>query len=447
MVQIKSLINLFRHKVIADFTILAVGQYGGMVINIGFSLVLARLLAPADFGLIASAMFLLNMFNWVSEWGWESALMAHKQVDLDQAASTHFFVRFVLGAIPVLLVPFFATVFEKMLPSYAPGLLFFLALAYWIEKVGLTYKTVLERHSLLKSLALFEFISASLGIAAAVVAAFNGFGVFSLAIQRLVEKSIVLIGYIWASPWKFGFSFRWSIVKMFFVTFGVASWVGGLFNLAIYEYFMPFLIGSFAGMHQAGLFAKAFSLATFPLMLTAVCNRLLSPLYTQHQFCVPILRRCFVHVQTYKVFVLLPLQFFLAILAPTWIPMVFGGHWAEMVIVYQIMTFYGLVRAFFDDVPPLVSLGFKKPWELTKNQIVQSVLTVVVGPVAVLSFGACGGAFTMSFSMLVAAVLFWKVALYRIKCSPIKLFILARSAVMRPGGVKWKEYIQSTVND
>ncbi|MFC1854315.1 oligosaccharide flippase family protein [Candidatus Dependentiae bacterium] len=433
------LVDIFKAKVATDFIFLAAGQYGGMVLSIGFSLILARLLSPSDFGLVASSLFILNFFNWISEWGWESALMAHKQIDLSEAASTHFFVRFFLGALPLCCVSVFF-----FLPSFfgskSISLIVLLALSFWLEKIGLTYKTILERHSLLKSLAFFEFFSSSTGLVAAVLAAFCGFGVFSLAVQRLVEKLILLIGYFWASPWKFGLKFRWKIVKTFFVTFGVASWIGGVFNLAIYEYFMPFLIGGMAGMHQAGLYAKAFSLATFPLMLTAICNRITSPIYTKNQFLTPRLRRCFVKVQTYKVFALLPMQIILAVSASFWIPMVLGDHWREMVSVYRIMTFYGLFRAFFDDVPPVISLGFKDPWALTWNQVIQSIIVVSIGPIAVSVFGASGGALSMSFAMLLASVFFWHTALSRLNCSGVKFLAIARSALMSLGGLKWIDH-------
>ena len=296
----------------------------------------------------------------------------------------------------------------------------------------MTYKTILERNSLLKSIAFFEFFSSVVSFVVAFVAAWNGFGALSLALQRLVERLLLLVGYVWASPWKFGLNFRWSVFKTFFKTFGVASWVGGVFGLAIYD-FMPFLLSRLVGMHQAGLYAKAFSLATFPLMLTVVFNRITTPLYTSSQFEVAKLRRYFVKAQVYKMVILFPLQLALVFSAPLWMIKIFGTQWTGLVVVYQVMACYGLARAFFDDVPSLLALGFKNPWELTKNQVFQSIFILIFSPIAVIKFGALGAAAIMSLSMLLCTLIFWRVVFGAVRCTKKRFLALARSALLRPG--------------
>jgi teichuronic acid exporter len=424
---------LQKNKTLSDFVFLAFGQYGGMFCNIIFSIFLTRLLSPSDFGIIASLLFLLNFFNWICEWGWEQALMAHKEIPLETAASTHLLLRFFLGAIPFFTFNILLKLMgQEVLAPDKTLIILAIVLAYWVEKVGLTYKTILERNSLLKSIAFFEFFSSVASFAAAFIAAWYGFGALSLAVQRLVEKALLLTGYVWASPWKFGLNFEWSVLKIFFKTFGVASWVGGVFGLAIYD-FMPFLLGRLVGMHQAGLYAKAFSLATFPLMLTVVFNRITAPLYTKNQFEAAKLRRYFVKAQVYKMVILFPLQLALAICAPFWILTVFGTRWSELVVVYQVMACYGLARAFFDDVPPLIALGFKKPWELTKNQIFQSIFIIIFAPISVIKFGALGAAVVMSLSMILSVLFFWRVVFGFVRCTTKRFFALARSALLRPG--------------
>lgn len=407
--------NGAARSVITNFLFLAFSQYGSMVVNIAFSLWLTRLLRPEDFGLVAILLFYFNFSNWVAEWGWEQGILAHKEIELNKAASTHLFVRAAAGALPLLG---FGAVWliRGGLDSTTVGVTVLLALAHWCEKIGFTYRTILEREYRLKAMAVYEFSASVLSYFCAATAALLGAGVLSLGVQKLVEKSIMFVGYLRHSPWKWGTAVDFGVVKIIFSSFGIANWIGSVFSLVIYD-FMPFLIGFFSTKHQAGLYAKAFTMATFPLMLTAVCSRLVSPLYVQYQFNVPQLRAIFVKVQLFKILVLLPGQLLMSVTSSYWVPKLFGPAWIEMIPVYKVMTIYGLTRAFFDDVPPVLALGFKNPWALMRNQMVQAACVMVGAPLLVMQWYAFGGAVAMTSAMLFAAVLMWKRVMQQIECS------------------------------
>ncbi len=404
-----------REKMLKNFISLSIGQYGGMFCNIAFSIWLTRLLSPNEFGLLAIALFYLIFFNWIVEWGWEQGFMAHKEIPLQTAASTHFWIRFTLGSVPILTFLIGYPIIIKTSISQHLPLLFALSGIYWLEKVGLTYRTIIERSYKLDTLAGLEFCTIITSYVTAVIAAKYGFGVYSLVIQRLIEKGFVSIAYFFASPWKIGFDFKFSVVKIFFKSFGIATWLGGIFSLTIYD-FMPFLVGMLSSTHEAGIYAKAFSMATFPVMLTGIFGRLTVPLYTHYQFNIQEIRNLFVKTQAIKMILLLPTQLAMALYAQTWIPWLLGTKWLPMIPVYQMMTIYGIARAFFDDVPAIYLYGFKDPWKLTKNQILQSIIIIILGPIFVHYFQALGGAISMGCMLLSAAILFWRNVCITLEC-------------------------------
>ena len=124
--------------IIKNFISLCIGQYGGMFCNLSFSLLLTRLLAPQDFGLIASLLFYFIGFNWIVEWGWDQGFIAHKELDFNEAASTHLYLRGVLGLVPLVtfLIFFTVTDAQTMLTEHK-YLVLVLALIYWGEKIFL----------------------------------------------------------------------------------------------------------------------------------------------------------------------------------------------------------------------------------------------------------------------------------------------------------------------
>ncbi len=410
-----------RAKVVKNFISLSLGQYGGMLCNIGFSIWLTRILAPHDFGLLAIALFYFIFFNWIVEWGWEQGFMAHKEIPLNTAASTHFWIRCILGSVPLLTFSIGYPLLAKTAIAGHIPLLLQLAGIYWLEKIGLTYRTILERSYRLHTLASLEFCTVVSSYIVAIIAALNGFGVYSLVLQRFVEKGLISAAYFFVSPWKIGFDFDWNVAKIFFKTFGIATWLGGVFSLTIYD-FMPFLIGLLSTTDQAGLYAKAFSMATFPVMLTGIFGRLTVPLYTQYQFNVPEIRNIFVKTQAIKMILLLPTQLLMALYAHIWIPLLLGNKWLPMIPVYQIMTIYGIARAFFDDVPAVYLYGFKNPWKLTRSQILQSIVIMALGPALVYFFQAFGGAIAISCMLVIAATLFWKHVCKTLECNVYSFF-------------------------
>ena len=252
---------------------LLAGHYGSMACSVFFTFWLARLLDPSDFGRLAVGVFSLDIFNALTDWGWEQGILHAKQDALEQAYSTHLILRTVLGCIPLLFGFFLMIVRPFLFSSSVHHIALVLAGAFWVEKISLTYKTVLERSYKLHHLAVLETISLVASFCFAVVAVYSGLGVFALVLQRFLEKTFVLFGYIWVSPWRCGVAFDVAIFKTWVKSFGFATLAGGLLSLFLYD-FMGAFVGVQSGTYEGGLYARSFKMATLPLMITTVFNRL-----------------------------------------------------------------------------------------------------------------------------------------------------------------------------
>jgi O-antigen/teichoic acid export membrane protein len=106
-------------------------------------------------------------------------------------------------------------------------------------------------------------------------------------------------------------------------------------------------------------------------------------------------------------FLLIPMQFFLVCTSWWWIPKGLGSQWQQLIPIYNLMAVYGLARAFFDDVPNVLTYGFRNPWVLTQSQALQAFAIILIGFLIIPYYGAWGSAFTMSLSMLLALVYVW----------------------------------------
>jgi len=415
-----------RNQIINNFAWLLSSNIGSTLCNTIFSLWLARLLSPSDFGIIAISLFYFNCFNLIVNWGWRQGFMAHRDIDLNTAASTHFWIRFFLGGVPLAIILMGKPLVSVHILTTHYSVIVILSLVYWIERLGLTHRLVLEKTYQLRILAWLEGSATLLGYLLAIAAAKQGWGIYSLVVQSFVTKGFAAIGYVIASPWKIGFAFDKNVAKLFFRTFGYATWLSGVFGLMLYH-FMPFLIGMLSDTYQAGLYAKAFMIATFPLSITDIFERLTTPLYSAFQKSTVDLKNVFFKTQAFKLFLLVPAQVMMGITASTWVPFILGRQWVPMIPIYHALIIYGIFRAFFDDVPALFLYGFKSPWELTYNQIGQALFIVIIGPLFVFYHQAFGGACAIAIMMCLATTHFWMLVFKKIQSTPRDFLISCAS--------------------
>ena len=381
---------------------LMLSQYGALACNLAFSIWLTRLLSPSDYGLIASSLFVLAALDCLCEFGWDEALLSCKDLSFHRAASTHLWVRVVLGSVPLLLV--YAA--GQRLGAMQPVLLL-LAGSWWLEKIACTFKAATTRAHQLHKLAGVEFVLSVSSFVIAIVAALHGLGVYALVLQRFVSQGLLAVGYYLVSPWRGGWVFDPAIVRTFLQRFGAASWLSALAKLPLVD-FMPFVIGLLCSSHDAGLYAKAFTMGTFPMMLSGISERVTIPLYTDAQGDARKLKKIFTQTQALKALVLLPGQLLLVTTAAWWVPMLLGSTWQVVVPIYQVMALYGLCRSFYEDVPPLFIYGMRNPWEQLRLRLWQALFITLLGPLGVLAWGVQGGAAAMAVMALGGVVVLWR---------------------------------------
>lgn len=409
-----------------DLLALMIGNFSGTAFSVIFSILMTRFLLPSDYGFVASNLFIFTVFNWLSDWGLEQALLAWSESDFYKAAGVHLTIRFIFGSVPIIFLIglwFFGFCsFDRFF------ILFVLACSFFFQKIGFTFKTVLEKFGKLKALAGLEFAASTVAVFCAFCMAVRGFGTLSLAGQLFIERLILFFGYFFASDGKIGFCFDAKIARKFLTNFGIPLSLAATFGLAIYD-FMPFLIDKVSGVTQAGLYARSFSISTMPLMITGVFGRIANTIYAQNQFDKAALAKWFACLQTLKAIFIIPSQLFLIFTSPWWSNALFAGKWAGFWQVYAILAIYGLARSFYDDTTNLISIGLKKPWQFTRNQAVHFSLIMLMGPAFVFAGRACGGALAMAFSMSIVTVRFWRIIFKFLELNLNKFFNLARSTL------------------
>jgi O-antigen/teichoic acid export membrane protein len=179
----------------------ALASVGNVVLSFGVFLVLARLIGPAEFGMVAIAAVFIDILQIVARCGLPDAVVQRADCDEDFAA-TAFWVMLAAGALCtaslVALSAPIAWIFD--LPELRP-VLCALSACFVITAAGAIHEARLQRSFGFRKLALRALGSNILGGAAALALAFAGYGVWSLVVQRLVAATATTLLTWTASRW------------------------------------------------------------------------------------------------------------------------------------------------------------------------------------------------------------------------------------------------------
>jgi Membrane protein involved in the export of O-antigen and teichoic acid len=241
----------------------AVSQFSRVGLQLLGMLFLARLLGPADYGVMAMAMIVVNLANLLRDLGTSAAVVQRDELDED-AKATVFWLNFGVGLTLSALVAGLATLIGYIFVSpNLPKVLWLLALGFPITASSAVHQALLERQSQFKLLARVEILSSGTGLSAAILLAHFGFGVFCLPAQILTAVAL--------SSTQLWILSRWRPVRKFNVESckSLFSYSGNLTAFNLINYFArnadSIVVGKLLGAVQLGVYSQAYRVMLFPL--------------------------------------------------------------------------------------------------------------------------------------------------------------------------------------
>lgn len=367
----------------------AVRLGGAKVIFLARMLVLARLLSPEDFGLMAIALVGVEALLTCTEFGMVPALVQHPNANERQyrCAWTVGLTR-ALGVAVVLFVsaPAIAAAFAE--PRAVP-LLRVMALRPLIEAAASIRVAELIRDLKFKSLALLHLPDALVSAVASIALA-PAFGVWALPLGVLAGKGMyVAMSYVLA-PFAPRLAFDTSSA-LILVRFG--RWI---FLVAIVSFLsravLQAVIARQLGTAALGVYALAARLAFLPSEFASeFVGAVAFPLYVQLRGDAQRVARAFRSVLVGLAAVLMPMSALLVALAPSLVSDVLGARWDGTAPVIQWLVLGGLVGLLGDVLAPLFH-GSGRPERQAASEIVQSLFLIAGAWFLAGPFGLVGAA-------------------------------------------------------
>lgn len=317
-------------------------QFGSQAIGFTISLVLARLLLPEEFGIIALLTVFVALSNTIINSGLNQALIQQKEVDALDYASV-FYLNLILAGLMYgvlyLTAPLIADFYKE------PELILLtrvLGLGLFLSSFGIIQSTRLTRELDFKTQMLVALPSQLLAGLAGVVMAYNGYSYWSLVVQQLLSQALVSAQLWWHSGWVPGWQFSWGRLRSLF-RFGSRLMLSALLN-TIFENLYTVLIGRFFTTAEVGFYSRANSTKQLPVSsISSALNKVTFPVFSRIQDDDERLRGAYRRIMEQVLFWVAPLLIGAGILGEPLFRFLFTEKWLPAVPMFQVLCVTGIM--------------------------------------------------------------------------------------------------------
>lgn len=246
------------------------------------SIILARLLEPEQFGIIAMSMVFIHLSNSLADTGFTVGLVQQKETK-DITYSSIFYVNLAISLVLSLVIissaPMIAEYFEEPIIK---TMILFLAVIPPVTAIGKVQEAILIKEINFKSLTIRDITATLIGGVAGVIAAFSQFGVYSLVIQQ-ITISVAATFMLWrATKWFPKLEFSLVEVKKLF-SFSSYVFLDNILRQVFSKIDTLFIAKVFSPA-ILGFYSRAESLKAQVLSYTSTSlNKVLFPVFSQLQ--------------------------------------------------------------------------------------------------------------------------------------------------------------------
>lgn len=307
--------------------------------------ILARLLEPKDFGIMAAATLMLEIGRLVQEMGITSALVQRRS-DKERATHTAFWMTVASGAIVSLVVASVAPAIARIFDPRSLWVIWAITPVLFLKAIGIVPRGILNRAMEFRKQTIVNVSGRVIGGFAAVAAAMAGGAYWALVTYTVVSNVIGTVAVYAICPWRPRAIFDRSIAREIW-GYGWRVQLGHVLYF-VNTNFDYILLGALTDPRTLGFYVWAFSVgANIFSDINSVILQVTFPAFAHVQDNLELLRRGFVRSARLLAAILLPIVALVVGGGGVVLPGVFGNQWAPAVPVAQILIAFGFLRSLY----------------------------------------------------------------------------------------------------
>ncbi len=351
-----------------------IGRFISLSLQFSIGVVLARLLGPEPFGLVAIALFVQGLGNLFAEGGLGSALIQSQDIDehdIRSVFTTQILIGLITSAVIIGLAPLLASFFHE--PNATPVIIA-MALSFILQAFGQTANALIRREFDFKKLQIISIVSYCIGyIGLGLPMAFMEYGVWSLVVAQLSQTVLNSITtYLYHQHVIFPLV---NPKNCRFLRFGAAitfnnitSWGIGCIDTAI--------IGRFFDTATLGIYNRAFNLLNMPnyAVVSSLQTVLLST-YAKSQDNKDTVTQTYILSVGIMALIFLPVFSAVAASADAVVLGIYGDKWGAAIPMMTPLAFAIVVHSMLAMTGPMLT-GIGLPRYELNAQIITLIFSI-----------------------------------------------------------------------
>lgn len=320
----------------------AAGTFGNRALQFVITVVLARLLSPAEFGMMAVLAIFTYLATALIESGFGAALIQMQTVSREDESAVFYF-NLAMAAGLYLALWFLAGPIARFYDQPAlVSLARVLALIYFCNAFGLVQSTLLTKQLNFRLLTRAQIWATCASGGVAILLAMRGWGVWSLATQAIANAAVRSAVLWFYSPWRPLRRFHPASLRAMF-PYGSRLLVSGLLG-SLFDNVYAVIIGKFFTKADVGFYTRAqLTQRQAADSLTGIIINVSFPAYASIQHDPAQLREGYRQSIVYASVVLFPLMLGLAALARPLFLLLFTDKWAVSIPYFRILCLSGML--------------------------------------------------------------------------------------------------------
>lgn len=349
---------------------------GTQGVQLFIQIILARLLSPNDFGMLALVLVFINLAQVFIQSGFNTALIQKEEVDNEDYSSV-FYLSLAIAGILYLLIYFLSPTFSKFYKTEElTAVLRILSLILFTGAINSIQNAVISRNMqfklLFKSSLIAIIISGTFGI----LAAYNNLGIWALVIQQLTNQILITVILFFTVNWRPKLIFSYSKIKTLF-SYGWKLLVSSLLEI-LYIDMSTLIIGRIYSPSILGFFNRG---EQFPKTIVNNLNgsiqSVMLPTLSAHQMNTKRVREMVRRSIKISSFIVFPMILGMFAVSEPLIKIILGEQWLPAVPYLQIFCIiYAMMPIHTANLQAINALGRSDIF--LKIEIIKKTIDIII---------------------------------------------------------------------
>lgn len=366
-------------------------------------IILARLLMPEDFGIVAVALVIINAFSLVNDFGGSTSIIYFKKKK-EEVINTSFFITLAIGFFFFLFTFASAGIFASFFgePGVANILRVF-SVVFLLTAPSSVITSLLSKELKFNRLIFAETGSVIVYALLTLFLALKGYGVWSLVIGYISSVITSVIILMLVSGWKPKLKLD---LKMGKKLLGYGKFVIGANILGfLVTQGDNAVVGKIIGSTALGFYVMAYSLANLPsTQIAGIISKVMFPTFSKLQNNFKRLKNAYLRTIEILFFFTIPFIFGTTLLMNEFVNYVLGNKWAQIVYPVYILLWFGFFRSIFN-LTGFVYQSIGKPRIHTRMITYELIIFAILIFPLTIRWGIVGTSIAAATSMCISSII------------------------------------------